>query len=80
MYQPKRTARSEFLPVRNLRYHVLSWGERRSGVPPLVLVHGWMDVAASFQFVVDAFEQDRYVIAPDLRGFGLTQMPDTDSW
>jgi pimeloyl-ACP methyl ester carboxylesterase len=36
------------------------------------MVHGWMDVAASYQFVVDAFAQDHYVIAPDWRGYGLT--------
>lgn len=39
-----------------------------------------MDVAASFQFVVDALAQDRYVIAPDWRGFGLTQGPPTDCY
>jgi pimeloyl-ACP methyl ester carboxylesterase len=31
-----------------------------------------MDVAASYQFVVDALRHDHYVIAPDWRGFGLT--------
>jgi pimeloyl-ACP methyl ester carboxylesterase len=31
-----------------------------------------MDVAASYQFMVDAFAQQHYVIAPDWRGFGLT--------
>jgi pimeloyl-ACP methyl ester carboxylesterase len=36
------------------------------------MVHGWMDVAASYQFVVDAFARDHYVIAPDWRGYGLT--------
>ena len=36
------------------------------------MVHGWMDVGASFQFVVDALQQDRWVIAPDWRGFGRT--------
>ena len=45
-------------------------------LPPLVLVHGWMDVAASYQFMVDAlsdaFAQGRTIIAPDWRGFGLT--------
>ena len=35
-----------------------------------VLLHGWMDVAASFQFLVDAFARDFHVIAPDLRGYG----------
>ncbi|MDM0056887.1 alpha/beta fold hydrolase [Variovorax fucosicus] len=73
MYQPRRPFKSEFIPVRGLRYHVLSWGEPTPGRPPLVLLHGWMDVAASWQFVVDAFAEDRHVIAPDWRGFGLTE-------
>lgn len=72
MYQPRRAFQSEFIPVRGLRYHVLSWGAPTPGRPPLVLLHGWMDVAASWQFVVDAFAEDRHVIAPDWRGFGLT--------
>jgi len=80
MYQPKKTARSEFVAIRNLKYHVLSWGEPRAGQPPLVMVHGWMDVGASWQFVVDALEGDRLVIAPDWRGYGLTQWPDGDNY
>ena len=69
MYQVKRTSRSEFVPIRTLSYHVWTWGEPAPGVAPLVLVHGWMDVAASFQFLVDALQIDRYVVAPDWRGF-----------
>ncbi len=46
------------------------WG--RPGAPLLVLLHGWMDVSASFQFLVDALQRDWHVIAPDWRGFGLT--------
>jgi pimeloyl-ACP methyl ester carboxylesterase len=80
MYQPKRVSRSEFVPIRNLRYHVRTWGERVPGQAPLVMVHGWMDVAASYQFVVDAFAQDRHVIAPDWRGYGLTEVPHTDNY
>lgn len=80
MYQPKRASRSEFVPIRNLRYHVRTWGEPRDGQPPLVLVHGWMDVAASWQFVVDAFAQDRFVVAPDWRGYGLTEGPAADNY
>jgi pimeloyl-ACP methyl ester carboxylesterase len=34
------------------------------------MLHGWMDVGASFQFLVDALERDWHVIAPDWRGFG----------
>jgi len=76
MYQARRIPHSEFTPIRNLRYHVLHWGAAGSDLPPLVLMHGWMDVAASYQFVVDAFSdafmQGRTVIAADWRGFGLT--------
>jgi len=80
MYQARRVSRSEFVPIRNLRYHVRLWGEPRPGKPPLVMVHGWMDVAASWQFVVDALAADHYVIAPDWRGYGLTEVPDVDNY
>jgi pimeloyl-ACP methyl ester carboxylesterase len=84
MYQARRPARSEFAPVRNLQYHVMHWGETKSVLPPLVLMHGWMDVAASFQFVVDAFSapffQGRTIIAADWRGFGLTECPGHDNY
>ncbi len=79
-YQIKRPSRSEFVPIRRHQYHVRLWGTPRADVPPLVMVHGWMDVAASFQFVVDALSQDRYVIAPDWRGYGLTTGPATDNY
>ena len=80
MYQPRKTSRSEFVPIRQLRYHVRVWGEPAADKVPLLLVHGWMDVAASWQFVVDAFSRDHYVIAPDWRGYGLTQSPVVDNY
>ena len=80
MYQPLRASRSEFVPIRRLRYHVRVWGAPNPGQAPLVLVHGWMDVAASWQFMVDAFRQERYVIAPDWRGYGLTGWPEADNY
>ncbi|WP_293662422.1 alpha/beta hydrolase [Rhodoferax sp. OV413] len=72
MYQAQRPFRSEFVPIRDMSYHVLVWGEAAPGKVPLVLLHGWMDVAASFQFVVDALRRDHFIIAPDWRGFGKT--------
>jgi pimeloyl-ACP methyl ester carboxylesterase len=80
MYQARRPFRNQFVAIRNLRYHVLTWGEPAPGKVPLVMVHGWMDVAASYQFVVDALHEDRYVIAPDWRGYGLTEVPPTDNY
>jgi pimeloyl-ACP methyl ester carboxylesterase len=80
MYQVKRQSHSEFIPIRNLTYHVQTWGQPAPDKTPLVMVHGWMDVAASYQFVVDALRQDHYVIAPDWRGYGKTTGAPTDNY
>ena len=71
-------SRSEFHNVRGLRYHVRTWGSARD--PALFLLHGWMDVSASFQFLVDCFRRDWHVIAPDWRGFGLTEWAAGGYW
>lgn len=84
MYQAKRPAKSEFVAIRHINYHILNWGQSTPGHAPLVMVHGWMDVAASYQFVVDAFGddfmRDRLVIAPDWRGYGLTKAGHHDNF
>jgi pimeloyl-ACP methyl ester carboxylesterase len=80
MYQALRASHSTFIPIRNLRYHVRRWGEPAAGKTPLVLVHGWMDVAASFQFVVDALAHDHDVLAPDWRGYGQTGAGGADNF
>ena len=68
---PLKPSRSAFHQINGLRYHVREWGE--TSAPKLFLLHGWMDVAASFQFLVDELQHDWHVIAPDWRGFGLSQ-------
>ena len=80
MYQVQRPPRSEFIPIRNLSYHVQIWGAPAPAKTPLVMVHGWMDVAASYQFVVDALSHDHYVIAPDWRGYGKTSSGGADNF
>jgi pimeloyl-ACP methyl ester carboxylesterase len=80
MYPAQRIARSEFVPIRQLNYHVRCWGQPGPDKTPWVLLHGWMDVAASFQFVVDALTQDHFIIAPDWRGFGLTRSGGADTF
>jgi pimeloyl-ACP methyl ester carboxylesterase len=94
MYTPLVQSRSEFARIRTHHYHLRHWGKPQQGKPPILMVHGWMDVGASFQFVVDALQstalQGRHIIAPDWRGYGLThhvnnaakrcQGPDTDNY
>lgn len=70
VYTPHRVSRSQFLELRGLKYHLRLWGE--TGAPKVFLLHGWMDVSASFQFLVDALRHDWQLIAPDWRGFGLS--------
>jgi pimeloyl-ACP methyl ester carboxylesterase len=86
-YCTRRQSASIFVPLRGLRYHVHRWGDTSLATParpPLVLLHGWMDVGASFQFVVDALAEaegfERLVYAPDWRGFGRTEAPATDTY
>ncbi len=80
MYPAQRISRSGFVPIRQLNYHVRCWGQPGPDKTPWVLLHGWMDVAASFQFVVDALTQDHFIIAPDWRGFGLTRSGGADTF
>jgi pimeloyl-ACP methyl ester carboxylesterase len=69
---------SHVVDVRGIDYHVLEWGD--PAAPPLVLLHGWMDVAASFQFMVDALSGRWRVIAPDWQGFGRTAWRRDGYW
>jgi pimeloyl-ACP methyl ester carboxylesterase len=39
-----------------------------------------MDVSASFQFLVDALTRNYRILAPDWRGFGLTDRPQADCY
>ena len=73
-----RQGESEFHQIRGLRYHVRRW--RSAGAPKMVLLHGWMDVSASFQFMVDALKGDWDVYAPDWRGYGLTDWGKADCY
>ena len=70
--------RSEFHDIRGIRHQVRVWGAPDH--PKLFLLHGWMDVSASFQFLVDAFKHDWCVVAPDWRGFGLSDWSKEGYW
>jgi pimeloyl-ACP methyl ester carboxylesterase len=86
-YTPLRTAAGGYSRVRGLNLHWRSWGDASlvaPGRPPLLMLHGWMDVGASFQFVVDALAAgaaaERWIIAPDWRGFGLSDASGADTY
>ena len=73
-----KPSQSHFHAIRGIDYHVRTWGD--SAAAPLFLLHGWMDVSASFQFLVDCLQREWHVIAPDWRGFGLTAWAREGYW
>jgi pimeloyl-ACP methyl ester carboxylesterase len=87
-YLPRRAATPMRLSIRGLSYHVNTWGNAALASPErplLLMLHGWMDVGASFQFVVDALAAledgtPRFIAAPDWRGFGGSDGGGRDSY
>ena len=73
-----KSTRSEWINIRGLQYHIRHWGE--PDAPVLFMLHGWMDVSASFQFLVDSLQGEWHVIAPDWRGFGLSDHAAGNYW
>ncbi len=86
-YAELRTGRTRRLPVRNVQYQLREWGDAALVTPErpvLVLTHGWMDVGASFQFIVDELARlegpSRHVVALDWRGFGGSTSGGADTF
>ena len=75
---PRHRSRTEKIDLRGLRYNVRHWGPQEA--PAVFFLHGRMDCSPTFQFVVDALQQQWHVIAPDWRGFGLTADGGADSY
>jgi esterase len=63
--------------LNGLSLHYETWGDQSA--PPLVLVHGLRAFGRWFHALGDAFGEDYYLIAPDLRGRNLSSWaPDGD--
>lgn len=57
-----------------LRLHVREWG--RAELPPIVLIHGWSQNHRCWQKQFDSPLADEFrIIAPDLRGHGMSEAP-----
>lgn len=77
-YQPLRAPRPETLTVRGLRHRVTWWGDR--GRSPVVLLHGFQDCGATWQFLADHLPPDWSLAAPDWRGFGHSEWAPGGYW
>src|SRR4051812_26220434 len=68
---PTQPLRTGYAPVNGLKIYFEIHGERRTGVPPLVLLHGGGDtIETSFGVILPPLARDRQGIAFGQRGFG----------
>ncbi|MDX2217642.1 MAG: alpha/beta hydrolase [Burkholderiales bacterium] len=81
-YRPRRNARLLHANIRGLDHAVREWGD--PALPPVLLLHGWMDASSSWQFLADALPDSVFsrarVVAPDWRGFGDSAWPRDGYW
>ena len=72
----KRDPKELFWQVNGLTLSGLSWGDDR--LPPLLMLHGWLDNAASFSLLAPLLT-DYYVVAVDLTGHGQSDQRSADA-
>jgi pimeloyl-ACP methyl ester carboxylesterase len=66
--------RDEHIDSNGLELHYIDWGTR--GKPPLLLLHGGMQNAHSWDTIAVALKRDYHVVALDLRGHGDSAWSD----
>jgi len=59
--------------VNGIRMHYAREGDG----PPLVLLHGWPQTSYMWRLVMPRFAESHTVLAPDLRGYGRTEAPES---
>lgn len=77
-YATLRKPQPETLTVRGLRHRLTRWGGRAGA--PIVLLHGFQDCGATWQFLVDHLPPDWSLVAPDWRGFGHSEWAPGGYW
>lgn len=69
--KPLKTSSLEYIVLAHTQHCLRRWGPKEA--PLVILLHGWMDSSATFQFFVDACEHEWQFVALDWCGFGRSQ-------
>jgi pimeloyl-ACP methyl ester carboxylesterase len=77
-YAVVRAPRTDTCKLRDLTFQLYRWSG--DDPRPTVLVHGWGDTGATWQFLVDRLSPRRTCVAVDMRGFGRTERPPDGYW
>jgi len=78
VYLARRQAQLDRLEVRGLEFQLYRFAG--ADPRPVVLLHGWGDSGATWQFVVDQLDSRHTVLAFDARGFGRSQWAMDGYW
>jgi len=78
IYAPRRAPVHEDLVLRGLRHRIIRWGPPSAS--PIVLLHGFLDVAGTWQFLVDELPDDWSFVGLDWRGFGGSEWQPGGYW
>jgi pimeloyl-ACP methyl ester carboxylesterase len=71
-------SRCETVQIRGSFYNIRRWGDPEAR--PLLFLHGARDSSITFQFVVDALEEEWSIAAPDWRGHGHSSWARQNYW
>lgn len=63
------------IPTNGVRYSIRTWGDPAR--PAVVLMHGWMGTSHTWRKLAPILAEERYVIVPDMRGYGASEKPHT---
>lgn len=72
VFPDRRPSEVRFLTVRGRQQAVRIW-EGAANARTVLCLHGWMDASITFQFLAEALGEQWRLVAPDWRGFGLTE-------
>ena len=77
-YLPSRPGRHAGMEIRGLQHHLVRWGPDSDD--PLLLLHGFGDSAATFQFLADELPPELPLVGVDWRGFGASARSPGGYW
>ena len=82
-YLPRRPPQLRTHALRGLQFQLYDWPSEdpdEGDDVPTILLHGWGDSGATWQFVIDALDPAHSYLAFDARGFGRTQHAPEGYW
>ena len=69
------SSNSGYVQANGIRFHYREWGH--PGLPDLLLAHGWSTAIVVWTDVAELLQDSYHVIAPDNRGAGESDRPDS---